>query len=98
MAKTLTKYLAEDGTEFDNEVDADAHDAALAESKQFDDYIAAAGLEKAQAGLMRKHLPQFLAFINDGIPPAVEPKLTEAEKAEKKAAREAKKAAAAPAA
>lgn len=69
MAKEQTKYIADDGTAFDTLEEAEHHDAVVQDLKKVEDYISAAGLEKAQAGLMRKHLPQWLAFLNNGVAP-----------------------------
>lgn len=64
MAKTKTLYLANDNTEFDTEQAADAHNVTLAKGSHIEAYIVDAGLEKAQAGLMRKHIAQYLAFAD----------------------------------
>lgn len=62
MAKIKQLYLALDGTEFDVEADADAHDAFLAAENSIEAYITHADLKKAQAGLMRRHLSGYIAF------------------------------------
>ena len=73
MAKTKQVYISNDGKEFDTELEADARDQFLMMENQIEGYIVAAGLKKAQAGLMRKHLAGFAAYIAGGeVPVATE--------------------------
>lgn len=78
MANQKITFIADDGKEFTDEGAADAHNASLKHSAKVEEYIAAAGLEKAGAGLARKHLPAFALFLETGTLP------TPAEKKEKK--------------
>ena len=69
MAKQVVQYIAEDGTTFDTEEAANAHDKAVAYASSVKEYAELAGLEKMQISLLRKHIPAFLAFTEDGIVP-----------------------------
>lgn len=91
MAQVKNIYVAADGTQFDSEQAADAHDQYLESAGHIEAYIQSAGLEKAQAGLMRKHLAGYLAFAQSNPDASAE---TPAERAaaEKAAAKEAAKA------
>ena len=63
MAKIIQKYGSEDGTkEFNTAAEADAYDAGVKNAAVIEAYITKAGLLKAQAGLMRKHLASFISF------------------------------------
>jgi hypothetical protein len=72
MAKTRQVYIAEDGKEFDTEAECNAHDAGLANSAVIEAYITHAKLEKAQAGLMRKHIAGYIAFAASGAAQSVD--------------------------
>lgn len=63
MAIAKVKYYSKDGKGFDTELEADARDKFLEMQPSIEAYIVAAGLKKAQAGLMRKHLSGFSAFL-----------------------------------
>lgn len=63
MAHQKIVYTASDGKEFPTEAEADVHEATLEMSKDVEAYIESAKLAKPQAGLMRKHLPAYFAFI-----------------------------------
>jgi hypothetical protein len=67
MAKAKVTYLSQDGKEFETELQADARDKFLEVAPQIEAYIVAAGLAKAQAGLMRKHIAGFLVFQEKGV-------------------------------
>lgn len=64
MAKQKITFLSNDNTEFDTEAGADAHNAFLDNEGVIEAYIEFADLRKAQAGLMRRHLSGFQAFLN----------------------------------
>ena len=67
MAITTTQlYITTDGKEFKSEMDARGHDTALKISSVVEGYIAEAGMKhkKAQAGLLRKHLPAFIGWMS----------------------------------
>lgn len=68
MAKIISKYLSDDGKEFDTAEAADAHNASIQHAKLIEAYIVHAKLEKAQAGLLRKHLAGFIAFEASYVP------------------------------
>lgn len=78
MAKIKNVFIANDNTDHATEQGADAHDQYLAKAGNIEAYIQEVGLEKAQAGLMRKHLPQYLAFAASNADATAE---TPAEKA-----------------
>lgn len=65
MAKQISKFLSNDGTEFATEHEANAHDESLAAANSIEAYFKRAGYEKAQAGLLRKAIPGYLAFLKD---------------------------------
>lgn len=65
MAKQKITFLSNDNTEFDTEAGADAHNAFLDNEGVIEAYIDFADLRKAQAGLMRRHLSGFQAFLNN---------------------------------
>lgn len=67
MAQAKVTYLSKDNKEFDTELQADARDKFLEVEPQIEAYITAAGLAKAQAGLMRKHIAGFLVFQEKGV-------------------------------
>lgn len=63
MAQVINKYAASDGTEFNTEQEADAHDFALSTKDTVERYLVHAGLKgKAAAGFLRKQIPGYLAF------------------------------------
>lgn len=62
MATTKTVYVAADGKEFDTEQACAAHEIGIRMSVRIEEYIKSAGLVKANAGFLRRHLPAFLAF------------------------------------
>lgn len=62
MAKTKTIYVAADGKEFESEQDCNAHEIGLRLQVRIEDYISTAGLVKANAGFLRRHIPGFIAF------------------------------------
>jgi hypothetical protein len=62
MATTKTIYVAADGKEFDTEQDCNAHEVGLRLQVRIDEYIESAGLVKANAGFLRRHIPGFIAF------------------------------------
>lgn len=63
MAKQKVLFLADDNTEFDTEQAADAHNAFLEAEFTIEAYIDYAELVRAQAGLMRRHLAAYTAFL-----------------------------------
>lgn len=79
MAQTKTTYLSTDGKEFKTELEADARDMYLKLQGGVEAYIVAAGLDKAPAGMLRKHIPGYISFCKtggvsvDGTPPEAEP-------------------------
>lgn len=100
MATQVTKFIAQDGTPFDTEAEADHHDARMALSSKVEEFIILAGLERAAMGYARKLFPQFMLFVNEGVHP---PKAEKVEKVETdgtkpKRGRKAKTEAEAPAA
>lgn len=74
MAKQVLKFAALDGTEFDTEAEADAYDAAKANEEVVEKYIKATDVDSNKASVLRRHLPQFLSFANDGVVPPKEVK------------------------
>lgn len=68
MAKTKILFVADDGKEFDTEEAANAHDTFLKSKESIEAYITYAGLEKAQAGLLRTHIAGYLAHVEAGQP------------------------------
>jgi hypothetical protein len=66
MAQIKHTYLSRDGKEFATELEADGRDKFLDMQDSIEAYCAAANLHKAQAGLMRKHLPGYAAFVETG--------------------------------
>ena len=72
MATAVTKFKSQDGKEFDTELEADGHDASLANAGVIEAFITAAGVKKAQAGALRNQLPKFLAFQKSYVPPAAD--------------------------
>jgi hypothetical protein len=64
MAIAKTRYYSKDNKGYDTELEADARDRFLEMQGSIEAYIVAAGLKKAQAGLMRKHLSGFSAFLS----------------------------------
>lgn len=62
MAKFCPSYEASDGKKFPTELEADAHDAAIACADEVNAYVAAAGLGKAEATRALKYISGFKAF------------------------------------
>ena len=62
MATEVQKYLTCDGKIFDNKLEAEGHEMSLQTKKVVEEFIAAAGYKKVQAGMARKMVPAFLAF------------------------------------
>ena len=92
MAKTKTIYVANDEKEFGTEAECEAHNAWLESQDSIEKYIAYAGLEKAQAGLLRTHVAGYLAHVKAGQPERTEEELAAMKKAkEDEAAKRAKK-------
>jgi len=73
MVQQVVSFKTSDGKTFDNEADAKGHEAGIANTQVIEAYIAHARLQKAQAGLMRKHLGSFIAFDATYVPPAAAP-------------------------
>lgn len=63
MAKTKQIFVADDGTEFETEMEANAYELSLSMAAKIDEYIESTGVGKGPAGLLRKHLPAFTAFL-----------------------------------
>lgn len=77
MAKLKQTFVADDGKEFATEAEADGHNKTLQEAAAIDAYCEAVGLQKAQRGLLMKHIGGFLAFRETYVPPpAVETRET----------------------
>lgn len=92
MVKKITQFQADDGSLFDTEEDAAAHNAKLETAAKVDGYIKAANVQGAHANTLAKHLPQFLAYL-DGDMPTPEPtkeRKPRAKKAETPAGEDAK--------
>lgn len=70
MVKKVDLFVTSDGKEFKDEGSANAHEKGLEKAEKIEGYIAAAGLQKAQAGLMRKHIAAYLSFEETGQVPA----------------------------
>ena len=66
MAKIKQTFLSDDDKEFGTEAEADARNMFLKTENSIEAYILAAGLQKAQAGLMRKHIAGYLSFAEKG--------------------------------
>ncbi len=62
MAKISTTYEANDGKKFSTELEADAHDAALALAPKVAAYAAAAGLGKAEATRALRYISGYQVF------------------------------------
>lgn len=60
--EVVTSYKTSDGKVFKTEIEAAGHEKYLEIKPVVEAFIEKAGLQKAQAGLMRKHLPAFVAF------------------------------------
>lgn len=60
MAQVKQVFIANDGKEFGTEAEADAHDVALAAADSIKSYVTGAGLKKAQATLVSKHIAAYL--------------------------------------
>lgn len=72
MAKAITKFAANDGTEFNTEAEALAHDARNAAKEEVEQFITGAKVHKTHAGYLRRMLPAFLAWKATGVLPSVE--------------------------
>ena len=72
MAKIKQTFLSRDDKEFATALEADGRDKFLDMQDSIEAYIVAAKLQKAQAGLMRKHLPGYQAFLETGKAEAAE--------------------------
>ena len=70
MVKQVTTFEASDGTKFDNEADAAAHETYLKNKGKYEAFIKAEKLHPAQAGLMRRLLPRFDTFSSTWVAPA----------------------------
>lgn len=93
MAKTKTIFVANDDREFATESECEAHNAWLESQDSIEKYIKYAGLEKAQAGLLRTHVAGYLAHVKAGQPERTEEELATMKKAkEEEAAKRSKKA------
>lgn len=60
----ITKFVADDGTEFKTEGEALARDAEIATEKSVEAFLAAENFPKAHAGFLRTVLPKFVAFMS----------------------------------
>lgn len=89
MAKTIQKFLAEDGTEFDSLEAANEYEATLELRSKAQNYLAEAGVEGALKAKLEKHLVQFQAFVNDGLKPQAEVKKPRKPRTKKEKAPEA---------
>jgi hypothetical protein len=67
MARAITKFAANDGTEFNTEAEALAHDAREAVKAKVEEYVAAAKVHKTHAGYLRRVLPDYMAWIETGV-------------------------------
>ena len=63
MVTAVTSYKTSDGKVFNTEIEAAGHEKFLSVQPQVEAYIAASGASKVVAGLLRKQIPGFLAFI-----------------------------------
>lgn len=64
MAKQFIQFEAQDGKKFGTEAEADGHDKLISIAKVVDAYIAAAGLEAAEATRAKKYIAGFDAFTD----------------------------------
>lgn len=64
MAKQISKYLDNNDNEFDTEAEADASNAFIAAEYSIEAFIVSEGLAKAQAGLVRRLIPAYIAFTD----------------------------------
>lgn len=64
MAKQIAKYLDNNDNEFDTEAEADASNAFIEAEFSIEAFIVSEGLAKAQAGLVRRLIPAYIAFTN----------------------------------
>lgn len=69
MGIAKTTFIADDGSTFDTEVEMNSYEAGLKHAGSAEAYIEHSGLSLAQAGLMRKHLPAYLLWLeaNPGV-------------------------------
>lgn len=71
--QTRSLFVTSDGKEFKVQAEAEAHQAGLDSKPLIEGYITHSKLEKAQAGLMRRHLAAFLAFQETFVEPEPAP-------------------------
>lgn len=74
MAKQLVQYEADDGSKFDSAEEADAHSEMVANNRSVERYLSAAVTDRTHAVVLRRHIPQYLAFVKDGTVPVPEVK------------------------
>ena len=65
MVKQVTSYETTDGKKFTNEAEANGHEVLISIAKVVDAYIAAAGLQPAEATRAKKYISGFTAFADD---------------------------------
>jgi hypothetical protein len=70
MVKQVELFETNDGKKFPTMAEAEAHEAGQVHTGLIEAYITSAGLQKAQAGLMRKHLASFIVFEASYVAPA----------------------------
>jgi hypothetical protein len=63
MAKQKITYLANDGTEFDTEAKALAHDHFKKIEHRIEDFITAHNIAKASAGQLRRLIPLYEVHV-----------------------------------
>jgi hypothetical protein len=68
--KKVALFTTSDGKDFKDEVEANAHEKGLSESKSIEAYVEANKLIKAGAGMARKHIAGYLAFMDTYVPAA----------------------------
>lgn len=71
--QTAQKYVTTDGKEHGSLQAAQAHQMHLDNGKVVDAFLTSNGIEKAQAGFLRKQIPAFLAFADNYVEPAEAP-------------------------
>jgi hypothetical protein len=64
MSRIKIKHLSNDGKEFDTELERDTYEKSIELEYQVEAYISHIGVRHAQSGLLRKHLPGFVAFMD----------------------------------
>ena len=62
---TVPKFKTPDGKVFGSAIEAEGHMVYLGNAPLIEGFVVAARLEKAQAGLMRRLLPQFMSFSSE---------------------------------